>query len=295
MLSAKQIEIFYEVYRNSSMTAAAAALNISQPAISKTLGNIEKNLNFKLFLRKGKKLVPTHEADDLFEHASVVHSQLKSFNAIANTYKTRSVDFINIGTTPSLAEGIIPQVIEKYNMLKPEVKFNLINLNSIDLIEDRYKPDIDLTICFNAKNSSSSRSVVIKEGNHCLLSPKKFSLDDEVYLKDLSHLPFIEITNLLSFYEESSISNYLKNNLINMNTLVKTDSYSSALSIVDNQMAISIIDDNTAKKADLNKVKISKILDKDFIYRISAVKKDIVRYECNEFFNYLCEETLLEH
>ena len=292
MLSAKQIEIFYEVYKNSSMTAAAAALNISQPAISKTLGNIEKNLNFKLFLRKGKKLVPTHEADDLFEHASVVHSQLKSFNAIANTYKTRSVDFINIGTTPSLAEGIIPQVIEKYNMIKPEVKFNLINLNSIDLIEDRYKPDIDLTICFNAKNSSSLKSVVIKEGSHCLVSPKKFLLDDEVYLKDLAHLPFIEITNLLSFYEESSISNYLKNNLINMNTLVKTDSYSSALSIVNNQMAISIIDDNTAKKADPYTVKISKILDKNFIYRISAIKKDIVRYECNEFFNYLCEETL---
>ena len=292
MLSAKQIEIFYEVYKNSSMTAAAAALNISQPAISKTLGSIEKNLNFKLFLRKGKKLVPTHEADDLFEHASVVHSQLKSFNAIANTYKTRAVDFINIGTTPSLAEGIIPQVIEKYNMIKPEVKFNLINLNSIDLIEDRYKPDIDLTICFNAKNSSSLKSVVIKEGSHCLISPKKFLLDDEVYLKDLVHLPFIEITNLLSFYEESSISNYLKNNLINMNTLVKTDSYSSALSIVNNQMAISIIDDNTAKKADPNRVKISKILDKNFIYRISAIKKDIVRYECNEFFNYLCEETL---
>ena len=292
MLSAKQIEIFYEVYKNSSMTAAAAALNISQPAISKTLSNIEKNLNFKLFLRKGKKLVPTHEADDLFEHASVVHSQLKSFNAIANTYKTRSVDFINIGTTPSLAECIIPQVIEKYNMIKPDVKFNLINLNSIDLIEDRYKPDIDLTICFNAKNSSSLRSVVIKEGNHCLVSPKKFLLDEEVYLQDLAHLPFIEITNLLSFYEESSISNYLKNNSIPMNTFVKTDSYSSALSIVDNQMAISIIDDNTAEKADLNKVKISKILDKNFVYRISAIKKDIVGYECNEFFNYLCEETL---
>ncbi len=43
MLSAKQIEIFYEVYKNSSMTAAAAALNISQPAISKTLSNIEND------------------------------------------------------------------------------------------------------------------------------------------------------------------------------------------------------------------------------------------------------------
>ena len=289
MLSSKQIEIFYEVYKHSSMTAAADSLKISQPAISKTLGIIEKNLNFKLFLRKGKKLVPTHEADDLFEHASIVHSQLKSFNAIANTYKTRSIDFINIGTTPSLAEGIVPGIIKKYNKYKPDIKFNLINLNSIDLIEDRYKPDIDLTICFNSNNSSSLKSAVIKEGNLCLVSPITYQLADELYLKDLTHLPFIEITNLLSFYEESSISNYLKNNLINMNTFVKTDSYSSALSIVHKEMAISIIDDNTANKADLTKVKISKILDKDFTYRISAIKKDIVRYECNEFFSYLCE------
>ena len=37
MLSSKQIEIFYEVYKNSSMTAAANKMQISQPSISKTL------------------------------------------------------------------------------------------------------------------------------------------------------------------------------------------------------------------------------------------------------------------
>jgi len=292
MLSAKQIEIFYEVYKHTSMTAAAQSLEISQPSISKTLGVIEKKLNFKLFLRKGKKLVPTHEADDLFEHASIVHSQLKSFNAIANTYKTRSVDFINIGTTPSLAEGIIPKIIKKYNKIKPEVKFNLINLNSIDLIEDRYKPDIDLTICFNSKNQPSSRSTILKEGFHSLVSPLNFNIPDEVYIKDIKHHPFVEITNLLSFYEESSISSYIKNNAINMNTIVKTDSYSSALSIVQDGMAIAILDDNSLLKANANKVKISKILDRNFKYRISVIKKDIVRFECNEFFNFLCEDAL---
>ena len=292
MLSAKQIEVFYEVYKNTSMTAAAEKLQISQPSISKTLRIIEKKLNFKLFLRQGKKLIPTHEADDLFEHASVVNSQLKSFNAIANTYKSRSADFINIGTTPSLAESIVPKIIKKYNKIKPAIKFNLINLNSIDLIEDRYKPDIDLTICFNSKIQSSSRSVILKEGNHSLVSPLKFGISDAVYLKDIVEYPFVEITNLLSFYEESSISNYIKSVSINLNTIIKTDSYSSALSIVHDGMAISIIDDNSLLNADTNKVKTSKILDKDFKYRISAIKKDIVRNECNEFFNYLCEEKI---
>ena len=104
--------------------------------------------------------------------------------------------------------------------------------------------------------------------------------------------PFIEVTNLLSFYEESSISNYIKSVSINLNTIIKTDSYSSALSIVHDGMAISIIDDNSLLNADTYKIKISKILDKDFKYRISAIKKDIVRNECNEFFNYLCEEKI---
>ena len=292
MLSAKQIEIFYEVYKNASMTAAAEKLEISQPSISKTLRIIENKLNFKLFLRQGKKLIPTNEADDLFEHASIVNSQLKSFNAIANTYKSRSADFINIGTTPSLAESIVPKIIKKYNKINPAVKFNLINLNSIDLIEDRYKPDIDVTICFNSKIQPKSRSAILQEGNHSLASPLKFDIADAVYLKDIVEYPFVEITNLLSFYEESSISNYIDSLSINLNTIIKTDSYSSALSVVHDGMAISIIDDNSLLNADTKKIKISKILDKDFKYRISAIKKDIVRNECNEFFNYLCEEKI---
>ena len=77
-----------------------------------------------------------------------------------------------------------------------------------------------------------------------------------------------------------------------MNIAIKTDSYSSALSIVHDGMAVSILDDNSLLKADTRKVKISKILDKNFKCRISAIRKDIVRSECNEFFNYLCEEKI---
>ena len=76
-----------------------------------------KNTNVK----KGGRVSDTVYNNDGLENMKI------GFNAIANTYKARSVDFINIGTTPSLAEVIIPQIIEKYNMIKPDVKFNLIN------------------------------------------------------------------------------------------------------------------------------------------------------------------------
>ena len=291
MLSSKQIEIFYEVYKHLSMTAAANKMEISQPSVSKTLGNIEKNLGFKLFLRKGKKLIATNEAAELFEHASIVTNQLKNFNYIANTYKSRSLDFINIGTTPSLAETLVPKIIKKYYKVDAGARFNLINLNSIDLIEERYKPDIDITICFNAEKASNSKNIIIKEGKHFLVSPKEYNLGKEVYLRDITHLPYIEITNLLSLYSDESIMNYFVENSLDMNFYLKSDSYSAAMSIIQEGIGISIIDDNTITRTDDNLVNISNILDTEFKYSVSAIiKKDIRSNQCNDFFNYLSKQ-----
>ena len=224
MLSSKQIEIFYEVYKQNSASVAAQKLDISQPSVSKTLKTVESNIGYKLFIRKGKKLIPTQEAEALHEHASLVTNQIKNFNYIVNTYKSRAADFINIGTTPSLANTIVPKIIKKYKETNPYTKFNLINLNSIDLIEDRYKPDIDITICFNAKEQNSFNNIVLKEGEHYLVSAKKYNLAKKISLEEITDLPYIEITNLLSVYAKSSIMHFLIENEINMNFYLKTDS-----------------------------------------------------------------------
>lgn len=288
MLSSKQIEIFYQVYKNNSMSGAAEKLQISQPSVSKTLAGIEKNLGFKLFLRKGKKLHPTLEANELFEYASLVTNQLKNFNYIANTYKSRSFDYINIGTTPSLAETIVPKVINNYLKENKSTRFNLINLNSIDLVEDRYKPDIDITICFNARGMNNNNSVILKQGEHKLVSPISFGLPSNININDLINYPYIEITNLLSLYSEESIMNYFVKNNIEMNFVSKSDSYSAALAMIEMGMGVSLIDDNTISRADLEKVKITQIKDVKFQYSINAlIKKDVVKKDLIAFYEYL--------
>lgn len=288
MLSSKQIEIFYQVYKNNSMSGAAEKLQISQPSVSKTLAGIERNLGFKLFLRKGKKLHPTLEANELFEYALLVTNQLKNFNYIANTYKSRSSDYINIGTTPSLAETIVPKIIKNYLKESQSTRFNLINLNSIDLVEDRYKPDIDITICFNAKEQNNIDSVILKKGQHKVASPISFSLPSSVNINDLTEYPLIAITNLLSLYSEESIMNYFIKNNIEMNFVSKSDSYSAALAMIEMGMGISFLDDNTLTKANLKKVKISEIKDVKFEYSINAlIKKDVVKKDLINFYEYL--------
>lgn len=84
--------------------------------------------------------------------------------------------------------------------------------------------------------------------------------------------------------------NYLIDNNLEMNFYLKTDSYSSALSIINEGTGIGIIDDTTLKKADIEKVNISSINDIDFEYQINAVmKKNIPNADVNNFFNYLAQ------
>ena len=114
---------------------------------------------------------------------------------------------------------------------------------------------------------------------------------DELILEEVVDLPYVEITNLLSLYAESSIMNYLINNGLNMNFYLKSDSYSAALSIIKEGIGISILDDNTCARADNNLINISDILDTEFKYDVSAIiKKDIGSNQCNDFFNYLTEQ-----
>ena len=63
-----------------------------------------------------------------------------------------------------------------------------------------------------------------------------------------------------------------------MDFFAKSDSYSAALSMISQGIGISILDDNTSQRADLNKVNISDIENTNFEYEVNALlKKEVVR------------------
>ena len=68
----RHLEIFHAVMTCGSLSRAAEALNISQPAASKALKSAEMKLGFTLFQRVRGKLLPTSEAITLFEKAQSI-------------------------------------------------------------------------------------------------------------------------------------------------------------------------------------------------------------------------------
>lgn len=67
-----QLELFLAVMESSSMTRAAEKIHLSPGAVSLQLHNLASELNTELFVRSGKRLVPTPAASRLAEHAKAV-------------------------------------------------------------------------------------------------------------------------------------------------------------------------------------------------------------------------------
>jgi DNA-binding transcriptional LysR family regulator len=75
-MNSDQLEQFRVIAESGSLTKAASILYISQPALSKTLKNLETELGCKLFFRSGKKLNITKEGQRLLEYATTVFTTI---------------------------------------------------------------------------------------------------------------------------------------------------------------------------------------------------------------------------
>ena len=82
-----------EVYRQGSLTKAAASLYIAQPNLSRSVSELEKSLGFPLFLRTKKGMLPTPEGERFLKEAETLLSRLTRTAESIRLEKTRRLRF----------------------------------------------------------------------------------------------------------------------------------------------------------------------------------------------------------
>ena len=248
MISSRHIEVFYHVYNEGSLTRAAKVLNVSQPLISKTLAYAEHKLKLKLFVRHARRLSPTPEADLLFQHAATVNKEISQFNNIADNLVKNPTSTINIGCTPSLGLGLLPKLLNMYLTKTPGTKFNVVNLQSIDLEEQLKELTFDLIICFNPDSSELFQKTQLLEGSLVLAAPLNNSPEGKIFkLSQIKKQPFIKVKNLKTGSSKRNLDNYLDSAGVKVNWIAETETMQVAKAMVEQGAGYAIIDDFSAQ------------------------------------------------
>ena len=107
----RHLQCFLAVAQQGSLQKAADALAISQPAVSKTLKELEGLLAVRLFERGRKGAVPTREGEAFMRHAGASVSALRE--AVASVAQTRRQGHavIALGVLPTVAPWLMPQLL----------------------------------------------------------------------------------------------------------------------------------------------------------------------------------------
>lgn len=121
-MRARQLEVFRMVMRCGTLTRAAAALNVSQPALSQILLHTEDELGFKLFKRERGRLVPTPEAEDLYPEVERVFDDLDALRQRAGELRDGKAGLVRVAVSSPPSLSLVPEALRHFRAAHPEVR-----------------------------------------------------------------------------------------------------------------------------------------------------------------------------
>jgi DNA-binding transcriptional LysR family regulator len=121
-MNARQLEVFCAIMRYRTLTSAARALNVSQPALSQILLHTEDVLELKLFRRVRGRLVPTPEAETLYPEAERLFRQMEVLRRYAGDLKKGVSGLVRIAASGPPSLSILPQAVQNFRAAAPAVK-----------------------------------------------------------------------------------------------------------------------------------------------------------------------------
>jgi len=145
----RQIEVFYAVYTTGSISAAARALHVSQPSVSKVLHHTQYQLGLELFTLVRGRLVATDEAHALFIEVAEIFKRLTSLQKSVNNIKNLAGSHIRLAVVPSLGLHAAPLAIMRFRQRHPEVTFDVQTLHHDNLFEALYERTCDIAVAYD--------------------------------------------------------------------------------------------------------------------------------------------------
>lgn len=147
-MNLRQLEAFYAIMQAGSVTAAARALNVTQPAVSNVLRHAEQQLGFKLFERIGGRLHPTAEANQLLPDVNEIFGRVGTLNRIVNEMRGGKTGRLVIASSPTLVHALLPHSIALFRRGSPAIQVSIQSLPTPLVVERVARREVDMGIAY---------------------------------------------------------------------------------------------------------------------------------------------------
>ncbi|MEP6634154.1 MAG: LysR family transcriptional regulator [Luteimonas sp.] len=185
----KPLRAFCQTARLGSVSRAAEALFVSQPAITLQLQALERDLGIRLFERSGRRLVPTREGEALYELARPLVEGIDGLDT-AFREQIRGLDGgeLHVAAGSSTILYLLPKIVAAFRAARPEVRLILHNVTGAGGLGLLRSDEVDLAVGSMLDTPSDLSYAPIYEFEPMLIVPPGHPLAEkrDLRLEDLS-------------------------------------------------------------------------------------------------------------
>ena len=142
----RHLHTFVAVAQQGTLGRAAETLNLSLPALSKTLNELEQLTGTRLFERGRLGAQLTLVGEQFLTHAVKVLDALNSAGQALNRKEGLNNDIVRIGALPTAAMGILPTVIGQFHKQQKDITLQVATMNNTMLLAGLKSGEIDIGI-----------------------------------------------------------------------------------------------------------------------------------------------------
>ena len=206
MIDLELYKIFKIVAEEENITKASKKMNISQPAVTKHIQNLERALNNKLFERTNKGLNLTQTGRKVYEE---IKDSIIKLESIYRKYSGNKE--INLGTHATMLSKMISKKLSKYYKENENVKINIDTSDLKELLMKLEKQELDLVITKkldNFKNENVKfielgvlQDILVVNKNSDLIGKK---IDLKILKEEIFYMPGKNSSSIINFFNSTN-------------------------------------------------------------------------------------------
>lgn len=146
MPSLRQLRTFVAAVEHGSITRAAAALHLTQPAASQQLRELERVMKVRLLQRAGGRVVPTAAGAAILEPARRAQAAALDALAAAATYRSGETGRVRLGTGATACIYVLPRVLAALRARMPGLEVVVATGNSPEILRQVREGALDAAL-----------------------------------------------------------------------------------------------------------------------------------------------------
>lgn len=207
--------IFNSVAQTGNISKAAGQLYISQPAVSKAIKSLEKNLKTTLFVRCSRGVKLTDEGQLLYKYTSTAFDALRQAEDNIKRIHELGIGHLRIGASNTLCKYLLLPYLNDFIKENPHIKITIENQSSSHTLKQLENNNLDIGLVAKPDKTDTINFIPVKEIEDIFVATKAYI--DNLRLRENSNDIFNNATIML--LDEANVSRQYINDYFRSNNI----------------------------------------------------------------------------